>query len=448
MAIVGKEKPISIDPRFSGPPTRWSLGRLFPIVLLLWALTDIGLRFLPEDWIRIEPIQVATRLPGRHSPFAPNLNLRVNKVVGEQALLANLAPTEKMPALKFSTDQLGFRLTPGLTREQPPRVFVFKGDSFTFGGSLSDEDTFASALEGQLGVRVYNAGKFFTDVDGLKELNWLMGRLNAKHPTVICVYLESHKRRFLASYLSDVKAGATPSGWMGRIGSSLLGATRYTDYRDSALYGVRRYRAWWNISPVKILCIRAYKRLYNGEILPNEPRDRVTVRRLPNNEIVLLDPDKVQNYYTVPDEEIISRTGDYMEWMRDEFKAQGIDYWVVLLPDKESVYASQIMNLPSELTSNASSHLNYLNQLEIELASRGVKSVNALTVLRRTASEDWATGNLSYFREDHHWNPRGVARVATALTTALRAEGWRAGADEAQGSTVASRSSTTESTSR
>lgn len=453
MTFVGNEKPISVDPRPSGPPTRWSLGRLFPIVLLLWAVTDIGLRFLPEDWIRIEPIQIATRLPGRHSPFAPNLKLRVNRVVGEQALLANLAPTEKMPPIKFSTDQMGFRLTPGMTQQEPPQVFVFKGDSFTFGGSLSDEDTFASTLESQLGVRVYNAGKFFTDVDGLKELNWLMGQLSAKHPTVVCVYLESHKRRFLASYNSDVKAGATPGGWMGRIGSRLLGVTRYTDYRDSTLYGLRRYRAWWNISPLKILCIRGYKRLYQGEFLPNEPRDKVAVRRLPNNEIILLDPDKVQNYNAVSEEEITTKTADYMAWMRDDLAARGIDFWAVLLPDKESVYAPQIMDVPSERIGNANSHLNYLNQLEGELARRGVKSVNALRVLRRTASEDWATGNLSYFREDHHWNPRGVARVANALTMALRADGWRARSEDTQSpsggrDSVASRSSTTPGASR
>ena len=425
MAIVDNRKPIT-NSFATGPPTRWSLGRLLPIVLLLWAITDIGLRFLPENWIRIEPIQVATRLPGRHSPFAPNLKLQVNTVVGEQALLANLPPTEDMPPLKFSTDQLGFRLTPGATDEEQPQVFVFKGDSFTFGGSLSDEDTFASALERQLGVRVYNAGKFFTDVDGLKELDWLMGQFKATHPTVICVYLESHKHRFLASYNSDLKAGAIPNGVLGHVGSRVLGAARYASYRDTALFSLRRYSAWWNISPLKILCVRGYKRLYNGDVLPNESRDKLTVRRLPNQEVLLLDPEKVQNFSTRTDEEITTRTADYMGWMRDQLAARGIDYWVVLLPDKESVYAAQIMNRPNAENGSESTYLNYLNQLEGELARRNVKTVNALTILRRTASEDWTTGNLSYFREDHHWNPRGVVRVAIAVTNALRADGWQA----------------------
>lgn len=420
------------------PPTRWSLGRLIPIALLLWALTDIGFRFMPEQWFRIQPVQVATRLPGRYSPFVPNLKLHVNNSVGEQALLANLAPTEKVPPQSFSTDRLGFRLTPGVPEEGPPQVFVFKGDSFTFGGSLSDEDTFASALEHQLGVRVYNAGKFFTDVDGLKELNWLMDQQKAKRPTVICVYLESSKRRFLASFDSDVKKTDKTSGLMGRIGSKLLGASRYSAYKDSALFGVRRYSAWWNISPLKIVCIRGYKDLYKGGFLPNESLHKIEVRHLPNHQPVLLDPDKVQNYFSPPDEKITTRTADYLVWMRDQFAAQGIDFWVLLLPDKESVYASQIMNTPE---TEMQEDREYLNLLAGELDRRSVRSVNALTVLRRTATEDWATGNLSYYREDHHWNPRGVARVATAVAEVMRGDGWRPTADGPQLAPAAASSS-------
>lgn len=411
------------------PPTRWSLGRLIPIILLLWAMADVGFRFLPEQWFRIQPIQVATRLPGRYSPFIPNLKLRVNNYVGEQALLANLPPTEKVPQLSFSTDRLGFRETPGLEDEKLPQVFVFKGDSFTFGGSLSDEDTFASVLEQRLGVRVYNAGKFFTDVDGLKELNWLMEEFKAKRPTVICVYLESHKRRFLASFDSDVKKTDKASGLMGRVGSKLLGTQRYAEYKDSALFGWRRYSAWWNISPLEIICIRGYKHLYNGRFFPNESAHKIEVRYLPNDEPILFDPDKVQNYATLPDEKITTKTAEYMEWMRNQLAAKDINFWVLLLPDKESVYGPQITNSPETGIDNNNI---YLNRIESELARRGIKVVNALTVLRRTASEDWKTGNLSYFREDHHWNPRGVEQVATAVTAALLKDGWRATSDDGQ----------------
>jgi hypothetical protein len=70
--------------------------------------------------------------------------------------------------------------------------------------------------------------------------------------------------------------------------------------------------------------------------------------------------------------------------------------------------------------------------MESELARRGIKVVNALTVLRRTASEDWKTGNLSFFREDHHWNPRGVEQVATAVSAALLKDGWRDTSDYGQ----------------
>jgi hypothetical protein len=111
-----------------------------------------------------------------------------------------------------------------------------------------------------------------------------------------------------------------------------------------------------------------------------------------------------------------------MAWMRDYFAARNVDFWVLLLPDKESVYATQIMNLKE---SGAGKDDAYLDRLAGELVSHRVKNINALTVLQRTASEDWSTGDLSYYREDHHWNPRGVARVAGAMADALRRDGWR-----------------------
>jgi hypothetical protein len=401
-------------------PARWGLGRLVPIVLLLWAIADLGFRFMPEPWFRIEPVQVATRLPGRYSPFVPNLKLRVDHSVGEQALLANLPPTETIPPLSFSTDELGFRVTPSETAGGSPQVIVFKGDSFTFGGSLSDEDTFASALTDQLGVGVYNGGKFFTDADGVKELDWLIHQLRPEHLTVVCVYLESHKRRFLSSFDTDLKKTSDRNGLFGRVGAKVLGA-RFVEYKDSILFRVRRYSAWWNISPLKIVCIRAHKTLYQGQLLPNESLHKIEVHRLPNNAPILLDPDKVRNLSAPEDEKLMKRTADYMAWMRDYFAARNVDFWVLLLPDKESVYSTQILNAPEP---EAGKDNAYLDRLAGELARHHVRNVNALTVLQRTASEDWSTGNLSYYREDHHWNPRGVARVAGAMAEALRRDGW------------------------
>jgi hypothetical protein len=396
------------------PPSRWSIGRLVPLALLLWCLFDLSLRFLPEDWLRIEPVQVATRLPERYSPFTPNLRLREVDGVGEQALMGNLAPTEVLPPMSFTTDANGFRATPQ-PNDGAPQVFVFKGDSFTFGGSLSDEETFPAALARQLGVAVYNAGRFFTDDDGVKDLDHLMRRSGGEHVTVVCLYLESHEHRFLSSYASDAGKTAMTGGLAGRAGTSLLGTEKYIAARQYLQYVERRYGAWWGISPLKIASIRTYKRFYDGRFLPNESRGRVEIRQLPNGQRILLNPEKVRNDGSQPDPVLVRRTVEYFDWMNKFFQQRNVDFVALLLPDKETVYRAQLA-LPAEDST-------FLDSLEKELRSRNIRTLNALTVLRRTADEDWMTGKLSYYREDHHWNPRGVERVATALADTIRGSG-------------------------
>jgi hypothetical protein len=396
------------------PPSRWSIGRLVPLALFLWCLFDFGLRFLPETWLRIEPVQVATRLPERYSPFTPNLRMKLVGGVGEQAIMGNLAPTEVLPPISFTTDANGFRATPQ-PNDGAPQVYVFKGDSFTFGGSLSDEDTFPAALARQLGVPVYNAGRFFTDDDGVKDLDHLMRRSGGEPVTVVCLYLESHEHRFVSSYESDAGKTAMAGGLAGRVGTALFGTEEYVAARDYLQYVERRYGAWWAISPLKITSIRTYKRFYDGRFLPNELGGRVEIRHLPNGQRILLNPEKVRSDGSRPDPRFVRRTVEYFDWMNKFFRQRNVNFVALLVPDKETVYGPQL-SLPA-------SGSTFLDSLEKELRGRNIHTLNALTVLRQTADEDWTTGKLSYYREDHHWNTRGVERVATALAGTIRASG-------------------------
>lgn len=411
------------------PPTRFSLGRLAPLALLLWCALDLGLRFVPEEWLRIEPVQVATRLPAPKSPFTPGLKINVEGGAGEQALMGNLRPTEVQPPMSFTTDGLGFRWTPARLDAGPPRVVFFKGDSFTFGGALSDEDTLPAALSARLGVGVYNAGRFFTDEDGVRQLDELLVKLGADRPAVVCLYLESHERRFLSSYAEDVRRGRDGGGVAGRVGTLAFGERRYAELRESVREARRRYGAWWNISPLKIASIRAYKRLYNGSLLPNQAEDRVEARRLPNGERILLNPEKLRERGVPPDERLMRRTVEYFIWMDEHFRSRGMNFWVVLVPDKETVYASQLAGDQSGPPASSEP----LSVLEAELARRDIRVLNAATALRRTAAEDWAAANLTFYREDHHWNPRGVSVVADALAEAMRRDGWGAGGEASGG---------------
>ena len=158
----------------------WSIGRLAPAVLVAWLFLDIALRFAPPDWLALRPILVAVRFPKPHAPFEPNHRLYTARFVGEAALQANLPTRERRQPIRFSTDHLGFRLNPYIESNDPPQVIVWRGGSFAYGASLSDEETFAAQFTLASGLTVYNAGRFHLDRDWLPELDWLLARLPRK----------------------------------------------------------------------------------------------------------------------------------------------------------------------------------------------------------------------------------------------------------------------------
>jgi hypothetical protein len=87
----------------------------------------------------------------------------------------------------------------------------------------------------------------------------------------------------------------------------------------------------------------------------------------------------------------------------------------VLVPEKMSVYGPALgLQLPED---------PYLNRLERELQRRGLRVANMLPPLRADAPQDIASGKLSYFREDQHWNPQGVSRIAAKVAGAIRQAG-------------------------
>src|SRR5262245_58980320 len=101
------------------PPHWWSIGRLAPLLIAAWVCVDAVPRFLPLDWLQLNPWQIAQRQPGPHSPFHPDLRSLTWKYVGGEAILGNLPPTETRSPVVFSTDHLGFRATPAIAASAP-----------------------------------------------------------------------------------------------------------------------------------------------------------------------------------------------------------------------------------------------------------------------------------------------------------------------------------------
>lgn len=377
-------------------------------LLVLWAGTDFTLRLLPLDWLHLLPEHIASRRPGRFRPFIPNLSIVLDPWIGETAMTGNLAPSEFRPPIRFSTDSLGFRKTPGVPPGGPIDLLLFTGRSYAYGGGLSDDETFPAALTRVTGLKTYNGGRFYRDPENLQSLDWLLQALHRPRPGILLLYWEDFDL-----YLHELDRLPWPSDGPGE---ALLGASRYSALRAGLQYAKRRAVAWWTVSPLEILSIRAFKFLTGGRILPNPYRSNVAVRHLPDGRRLLLLQQEVDRVLHPPDPADIRRHGDYFASLSSGLARRGLRSYVVLVPNRYSVYGPLIDGAAAD------PRPHYLDRLEADLRSRGIRVVNALPLLRSTAVQDLASGDLSYYREDHHWTPLGVERIARVAAARIRSQ--------------------------
>jgi hypothetical protein len=59
-----------------------------------------------------------------------------------------------------------------------------------------------------------------------------------------------------------------------------------------------------------------------------------------------------------------------------------------------------------------------MDRLEHALTDAGVPVVNLRRVFATTARHLFARGEYLYWRDDHHWNPRGIALAAREIARA------------------------------
>jgi hypothetical protein len=60
------------------------------------------------------------------------------------------------------------------------------------------------------------------------------------------------------------------------------------------------------------------------------------------------------------------------------------------------------------------------HRLAAELNRRGLRTVNGLQVFQETAAQEISAGELLFYREDNHWHPKGVERIARILADSVK----------------------------
>ena len=371
------------------------LGRLIPMVLAVFFAFDVGLRHLPLDLISFRAWEVLTQYASYDASFEPNLHFRSEVDFGDLANLANLPELrEYRPGTTFTTDSFGFRNSPSSVLGGIPDALLL-GDSFGVGSTVDDTETPAVQLGSLSGCRIYNAAGGL-DLQ-LEQVVTLAQRLGMKRGLVIDMVLES------AIFLR--RASPPPAGMYERVVSAAP---------ESLREPLIRLRGLWTISPLKILVNRGIRVLENDRVLPNSYAAPVIQRTLRTGEKVLFVREDIEYARNV-----LAVATDRWTRFASRLEQVGLTFVVVLVPRKYTVYQPLLIEeepLPADQLGGT------LTRLEQRIRDAGIPVVNVTAAFRGHAGRELDHGRYLYWRDDTHWNARGIGVAAAEIARGLRTE--------------------------
>jgi hypothetical protein len=170
------------------------------------------------------------------------------------------------------------------------------------------------------------------------------------------------------------------------------------------------------LSPVRILTTRLHKALENEQVLPNSYAHNAVMGTLRNGDWMLFYPDELE-----ADEDDSAPATAYWTSLARELRAHGLELIVLLVPDKHTVY-HELLRTPLAPATRPGQRMD---RLEHALRAEGVAVVNLRSAFAAAVPALFARGEYLYWRDDTHWNPRGVHLAAAEIARAARAEAGR-----------------------
>jgi hypothetical protein len=371
------------------------LGRVIPLILAVFFALDVGLRQLPLDLISFRAWEVLTQYAPYDASFEPNLRFRSEVDFGDLANLANLPKLREYRAgTTFTTDAFGFRNSPSSLLAGPPDALLI-GDSYGVGSTVDDTETPAVQLGSVSGCRIYNAaGGLDLQLD---QVVALAQRLGMKRGLVIDVVLESaiflRRESPPAASVYERVVSAAPASLRGPL---------------------IQLRGLWTISPLKIVVNRGVRLLEDDRILPNSYAAPVIQRTLRTGEKILFVPEDIEYARNV-------LTVSTHRWTRFAARLEeaGLRFVVVLVPRKYTVYQPLLMEeepLPADQLGGT------LTRLEQQIRNVGIPVVNLTPAFRAEAARELDRGRYLHWRDDTHWNARGIGVAAAEIARGLGPE--------------------------
>ena len=381
------------------------------VVVIAFAL-DVTLRVLPMEWLTYRPDEALRARPARDGGFAANRATRYPHGYGDLAALANLPDRREYRLLRFTTDDLGFR---NAGRRGSFGVVLF-GDSFAYGSGLDDADTLSAQLAAALGCDVYNAAG--AGAHRAAEILAITRRIGLRRGLVIMERVE----RELRSVPAEEDAPAVVAGALVVEGAPLPARLARAGRRTTSVVARaggrlrREVELATALSPVRIFATRLHKALENDRLLPNRYARNAVRGTLRNGDWMLFYRDELE-----ADADASAPATAYWTTLARELRTHDLELVVLLVPDKHTVY-HELLRTPVAPAARPGARMD---RLQRGLEADGVPVVNLRPVFAATARRLFADGEYLYWRDDTHWNPRGVRLAAAEIARAVRENAGR-----------------------
>jgi hypothetical protein len=366
-------------------------GYLLPRLLVLLFVADLVFRVIPLSALGFRTsATIRRKLPTAVGPFKPGAKFQENADFGDLANLGNMPEMRVYRKSSFTTDRFGFNNPFPLLRA--PGIMLL-GDSFTLPSDVPENRTLSAQLSMLSGKPVFNAGG--ESALQLGPLRDLAQRLGMHQGYVVFEFLERH---LVESPPLRTDTGKSP---IRSIPTRVLGVRRWEEIR----------LPFWSeveFSPLQAMAQKLDKALSNGTFLPNRYSQNVLVRSLINGDILLFFAKDVANNQ-VPEGQVIA-WANYFAWLSAELRKDGLDLVVLLVPNKYTVY-QPFFAVPE---SSSRSEQNIL-LLQSRLFGENVPVVSLVGAFRKQAASDLENHEYLYWKDDSHWNERGMTIAAKKL---------------------------------
>jgi SGNH hydrolase-like domain, acetyltransferase AlgX len=376
----------------TNPARTWRIGHVLPRLMVFFFVLDLVLRFIPLDPLTFRAWEaMLRRYPNAVGPFIPNKHYHRDDSYGGIAGIGNLPALRHYHSVDFTTDAFGFHNPPAPAQANPAGIVI--GDSFAVGSELPEDEALSAQLTERFGGYFYNAGA--PQPLHLRSLEAVAQRLDIHHGLVVFEFLESRA-------LQDPPA-ATPDGTRGPAQSFVL-RTLGQEWTDRLATPLNELHS----SPLQALSVKLEKKIQDDTLLPNSFARFVIQGTLRNGEPIVFLPAEFKS--PSDPHRSAERWAAYLGWYSAQLQKDGLDFLVLLVPNRSTIYAP-LLREPRDVSASRAT----LDDLANALQNAGVRTVPLERRYTREAAALLDQKKYLYFLDDTHWNGIGTAIAAEEI---------------------------------